>query len=260
MKGLTGKRLLVAGGARGIGAATARQLALEGAHVYVADLDADGATAVAREIQLAGGAAESGRYDLYAEYSIGDLISDVARILGGLDGVANVAADTSAALQGRDLDLLRMDVGVWEETLRANLIGTGLVIRYALPHLFEAGGGVIVNVTSDGSLAGEKVRVAYGASKAALNSLTRHVARTYGDRNVRANAVSPGAIMSETALATFDEKWQALLLGLMPLRRPGNPHGQPADIAQVISFLMSDDANWITGQVWSVNGGSMMRE
>jgi NAD(P)-dependent dehydrogenase (short-subunit alcohol dehydrogenase family) len=260
MRGLQGKRILVGGSASGIGAATARRLAEEGAHVFLGDVKADGAAAVAKEITASGGQAASGYYNLYDEESIKALLADVVDTFGGLDGVANVAAEMSAGVQHRDVELLQMDTDVWERMLRANVIGTGLVIRYALPHLFEAGGGSIVNVTSGASHAGESIRVAYGASKAAINSLTRHVARTYGDRNVRANAVSPGAIMSETALATFSDEFKAAILKSLVLRRPGEPLGQPDDVAQTIAFLLSDDANWISGQVWSINAGGAMRD
>jgi NAD(P)-dependent dehydrogenase (short-subunit alcohol dehydrogenase family) len=260
MRGLQGRRVLVGRSASGIGAATARRLAEEGAHVFLGDINADGAATVARDIEAAGGSAASGYYNLYDEESIRDLVANAVGTLGGLDGVANVAAEMSAGVQHRDVELLEMDVEVWERMLRANVIGTGLVIRYALPHLFDAGGGSIVNVTSGASHAGEGIRVAYGASKAALNSLTRHVARTYGDRNVRANAVSPGAILTDTALAVFSEEFKAAILRSMPLKRPGQPHGQPADVAQTIAFLLSDDSDWITGQVWSINGGGAMRD
>jgi NAD(P)-dependent dehydrogenase (short-subunit alcohol dehydrogenase family) len=260
MRGLRGKRLLVGGSASGIGAATARRLAEEGAHVYLGDVMADGAAAVAKDIEAAGGRAASGYYTLYDEASIAAMIADAVATMGGLDGVANVAAEMSAGVQHRDRELLEMDVEVWERMLRANVIGTGLVIKYSLPHLFTAGGGSIVNVTSGASHAGEGIRVAYGASKAAINSLTRHVARTYGDRNLRANAVSPGAILTETALAVFSEDFKAQILRSMPLRRPGQPHGQPADVAQTIAFLLSDDSDWISGQVWSINGGGAMRD
>jgi NAD(P)-dependent dehydrogenase (short-subunit alcohol dehydrogenase family) len=260
MRGLRGKRVLVGGSAGGIGAATARRLSEEGAHVFLADIQAGGAETVAKEISAAGGVAASGFYDLADEESIKKLLGDVVGAFGGLDGVANVAALMSAGVQHRDIEVLHLDVEVWERMLRANVIGTALVIKYALPHLFEAGGGSIVNVTSGASHAGESIRVAYGASKAAINSLTRHVARTYGDRNVRANAVSPGAIMSATALATFSEEFRAGLLKSMPLQRPGKPLGQPEDVAQTIAFLLSDESDWISGQVWSINAGGAMRD
>jgi NAD(P)-dependent dehydrogenase (short-subunit alcohol dehydrogenase family) len=260
MRGLSGRRILVGGSASGIGAATARRLAEEGAHVFLGDIKADGAATVAKEIEAAGGTVASGYYNLYDEASIQDLIATVVSTFGGLDGVANVAAEMSAGVGRRDLELLKLDVDVWERMFRANVIGTAHVMKYALPHLFEAGGGSIVNVTSGASHHGEPIRVAYGASKAAINSITRHVARTYGDRNVRANAVSPGAIMSETALAAFSEDFKATILANMPLKRPGQPLGQPADVARTIAFLLSDDADWISGQVWSVNAGGAMRD
>ncbi|MFC8669854.1 SDR family NAD(P)-dependent oxidoreductase [Streptomyces sp. NPDC057199] len=257
MRTLKDKRIIVAGSATGIGADTARRLAQEGARVHLGDVNESGAKAVAEEIRSTGGIATSGYYDLYDAESIETLVTTAVEQWDcGLDGLANVAADVSPATAGQDLGLLAMDISVWERTNRANLIGTALMMKHAIPHLVSSGGGSIVNVTSGATQYGEEIRVAYAASKAGINSITRHVARTHGASGVRANAVSPGAILTETALASFSEEMKAGILSTMPLSR----HGRPDDIAGVIAFLLSDDTEWITGQVWSVNGGGVFRE
>ncbi len=256
MRGLSGKRILVAGGATGIGAATARRLGEEGARLVVGDLNESGAQAVAEEIRAAGGQATARRFDLADADSVAALVDFTVTELGGLDGVANVAADLSPGTLGNDVALLDMDVAIWEQTLRANLIGYALTNKHAIPHLIAAGGGAIVNTTSGAYWVGEDTRPAYAASKAGINTLTRHIAKAYGKDGIRANSVSPGAVLSETALVNMTEDFKAAMLAGVTVPRLG----VPADLAQTICFLLSDDTSWVSGQVWSVNGGGGFRD
>jgi NAD(P)-dependent dehydrogenase (short-subunit alcohol dehydrogenase family) len=253
---LIDKRVVVAGSARGIGEGIARRLAAEGAKVILGDIHADQAAAVAKDITASGGTAVSQAFDLHDETSIRNLISKAVEVFGGVDGLVNVAYEARAEYHQRDFEIAEMDPAVWESVLHANLIGTALLTKHALPHLTAAGGGSIVNISSGASSAGEPIRVAYGVSKAGINSMTRHVARTYGDRRIRANCVSPGAVLSEAGQAAFDEDMRQGFLAMSPIKRLG----QPSDIAGAVVFLLSDDAEWVTGQVWSVNGGTMMRD
>lgn len=256
MRGLKGKRILVAGSASGIGAATAIRLGEEGAHLVLGDINIDGATATAQRITDAGGTATAVQFDLADTDSVTALVNTAVSTLGGLDGVANVAADLSNATLGNDVELLNMDVAIWEKTLRANLIGFALINKQAIPHLIERGGGPIVNTTSGAYWVGEAVRPAYAASKAGINTLTRHIASAYGRQGIRANSVSPGAVLSETALATMSEDFKAQMLAGVTVERLGKPE----DLANTICFLLSDDTEWVTGQVWSVNGGGGFRD
>jgi NAD(P)-dependent dehydrogenase (short-subunit alcohol dehydrogenase family) len=255
MRGLGSKRLLVAGSATGIGAVTARRLAEEGARLHLGDLNIEGATVVANEICDAGGDAVATRFDLADSASIDALVADAVAHLGGLDGVANVAADLSPSTIGQDHALLEMDAAVWEQTFRADLLGFALICKCAIPHLADAGGGSIVNVTSDAHWLGEAVRPAYAAAKSGITALSRHIARAYGAQGVRANSVSPGAVVSEAFLAAFDEEFAAKALEGLAVPRLGKPE----DLVSAVAFLLSDDAQWISGQVWSVNGGSGFR-
>ena len=256
MRGLAGKRIVVAGSATGIGAATARRLGEEGAHVFLGDIHAEKAEAVANDIRSAGGTAASKFFDLHDETAIKALIAAAVETFGGLDGMVNGAYEGRREYHGRDVEILEMDPKVWEMVLHGNVIGTTLLMKHALPHLIEAGGGSIVNITSPASHAGESIRVVYGASKAGINSVTRHVANTYGPRGVRCNCVSPGAILSEAGQSAFPPELRAKMIAAMPIKRLG----EPEDIAAGVAYLLSDDAEWVTGQVWSINGGIALRD
>jgi NAD(P)-dependent dehydrogenase (short-subunit alcohol dehydrogenase family) len=253
---MRGKRILVAGSATGIGAATAIRLGEKGANLILGDLNEEGANTVAERITTAGGSARALRFDLADAESIDSLVAAAVAHLGGLDGVANVAADTSPETIGGDKAVLDMDVALWEHVLRTNLIGFAVIAKHAIPHLVGAGGGAIVNVSSGAAWAGEDVRPAYAASKAGVNTLTRHLAKAYGKQGVRANSVAPGAVFTESFRTNMGEAAKEWMLRLSATNRIGYPE----DLANTIVFLLSDDAEWVSGQVWSVNGGAFLRE
>lgn len=248
---LKGKRILVAGSGRNVGAETARKLAAEGAVLFLGDINEEAVQSVAEEI-----GAKSSWFDLADLDSIEKLVSQAVDHLGGLDGVANVAADISPGLLNNDLDLLEMKTEIWERTLNANLIGYAHIIKNALPHILKEESGAIVNVSSGSYFMGEDTRPAYAASKAGVNTLTRHVASRWGKDNVRCNAVAPGMIVTETASDLVDDDYLKESLKGVPLTRLG----QSSDIANGIAFLLSDEAEWITGQVININGGATYRD
>ncbi len=248
---LQGKRILVAGSARNIGAKTAQRLVEEGAQVFLGDVDAEQVKAVADQL-----GAGSQWFDLADQESLENLVSAAVKHLGGLDGIANIAADISPDTIGKDVDLLGMDTAIWEKMLNSNLVGYALLIKHALPHLIESGSGSIVNISSGSYFAGEPTRPAYAAAKAGVNTLTRHVASRWGKDNIRCNAISPGMIVTETAGDLVSEEYMSKILRGVPLPRLG----ESKDIANGIVFFLSDEAEWITGQVLNINGGSAFRD
>jgi NAD(P)-dependent dehydrogenase (short-subunit alcohol dehydrogenase family) len=256
MRGLAGKRIVVASGATGIGAATAQRLAEEGAQLVVGDINEGELQATVSRIRAAGGTAEAVRFDLADPPSIEALIQACVERFGGLDGLAIVGADIGMIIKEMGQDLLTMDLAVWDRTLQVNLIGHALAIRAALPHLIKAGGGAIVGVSSGAAYGGFAEMPAYAVSKAALNALARHVAQRWGKDNIRCNYIAPGWILSESARRSLDQGKHDAILSALPLPRLG----EPADTAALLAFLLSDDAEWITGQILSINGGAAFRE
>jgi NAD(P)-dependent dehydrogenase (short-subunit alcohol dehydrogenase family) len=248
---LEGKVAIVTGAASGIGRATALLMAAEGAAVVVADLNADGAARVVAEIARAGGRAHAQPCDVADEASVAALVAAAVKVFGGLDVLHNNAAASEPALLSRDLDVTSLEVAVLDRTIAVNLRGPLLGCKHAIPRMLERGGGAIVNTSSAAALVGDPVRTAYGASKAALDSLTRYVATQYGKRGIRCNSIAPGVIATP-ALAANVPKQQIEIYERSHL----TPRlGLPEDIAAAAVFLASDDAAFITGQTLSVDGG-----
>lgn len=245
MGNLKGKKIIVAGSARNIGKDVARKLSEEGAQLFLGDIDEELVKSVASDI----GAGSSG-FNLEDPESIEKFVAKAVDHLGGLDGVANIAANTP--LMSSDHNVLEMDTEVWEKTLKSNLIGYAEIIKSALPHLIESESGAIVNVSSGSYFMGEPERPAYAASKVGVNALTRHVATKWGKDNIRCNAVAPGMVVTDSSEDYVTKEFIEEMLTTIPLPRLG----KPSDISKAISFLLSDEAEWITGQVLSINGGA----
>ena len=257
MNGLAGKIIVVAGAAGGIGLASAHRLAAHGAKVALGDINASSAEDAARQIRDAGGDAIAIHYDQADEASTAALVEQAVTHFGGLDGLHANAADLRPEIFGRDVDVLRMDVAIWERVLRVNLIGYATLIRSALPHLLKRGGGSIVCTTTSTHsppIGRDEAPVAYSASKAGVNAMCRQVASRWGQEGIRCNAVAPGVVLTETAKTVMPPSFiDELKAGLRSQRL-----GIPDDIAGAVAFLLSDDGAWVNGQVWGVNGGAYL--
>jgi NAD(P)-dependent dehydrogenase (short-subunit alcohol dehydrogenase family) len=256
MRGLDGKSFIVAGGATGIGAGTAERLASEGAAVIVGDINIGGANATVDRITANGGRAIAVEFDLADEQSVQHLVDTTIAEFGAVHALHNVGADLSENNLGRDTTVLDTDFDVWHRTLDVNLLGYVRTTRAILPYLLEQGAGSIVNTSSGGSLGNDPMHVAYCASKAAVNHLTRRVANNWGKQGSRCNGVMPGLVMGETQERQNDQQMQQMFLVAAKTTRLG----RPADLAAITAFLLSDEGEWINGQVWYIGGASHMRQ
>ncbi len=252
---LNNKAIIVIGSGTGIGAATVRQLAAEGAHVCAADINIDAATKVAEEISAAGGRAFALPMDIADESSVNEAVGLAVAELGGLDGAHVNAADLRVIFE--DSDALAEDLAVFDRTLQVNLRGHLLCTRAVLPHLLQRGEGAIVYTSSSAADVGENTRPAYAAAKSGLNALMRHVASRWGRQGITANCVAPGFVFTPELQASGQVP-QELLDGMLA-RVPGTRLGTVEDIAGVVALLLSEQGRWINGQVYNVNGGALMR-
>jgi NAD(P)-dependent dehydrogenase (short-subunit alcohol dehydrogenase family) len=257
VRGLSGKVVVVAGGATGIGAATAQRLAAEGAAVVVGDVAADSLRQTVAGIRDSGKEAVAVEVDVSDEDSVRRLASAAVEHFGGVDGWHNNAADTSQATVGVDLqtDVMTVPIPVWQRSFEVNLQGYVHGIRAAIPLFLERDGGAMVHTASDGAFAALPNLAAYNATKAAIVSLSRHVAARWGRQGIRSNVVSPGLILTEVVKARLSQDDIDGLAATGASTRVGRPD----DIAAAVAFLLSDDAAFINGQVLSVNGGSLTR-
>ena len=255
MRGLKGRSVLVAGGAGGIGTATCVRLAEEGASVMVADLDEGAADSVAKGIREAGGTAQSTGIDLRDEASVVAAVNLAVDSFGGLDVLHANAADLSPDTIGQDTDVEAVSLDVFDRTIAVNLRGHLLCARHAIPRLLERGGGALIFTSSAAAFAGEPERPSYAIAKSGLGGLVRHVASRWGKLGIRANAVAPGLVLTETIRESLDPAFRDMALGITRSARLGTPE----DIAGMVAFLASDDGAWITGQVMSVDGGAVLR-
>jgi NAD(P)-dependent dehydrogenase (short-subunit alcohol dehydrogenase family) len=254
LSGLTGRVVVVAGGATGIGATTCRRLAAEGCHVVVGDIATDAASDCAGAITSDGGSATAVTFDLADPTSVTELMTTAENVYGGIDFVFSVGADMTALRA--DTDVVDIDLDLWDRVMTVNLRGYVAALKYAIPTMLDRGGGAIVMMSSAAAFQGEPTRPAYATAKAGIGALTRHVASRWGKDGIRCNSVAPGFTATEAIRAA--PQWPHLEAAA--LKRIRGPRvGDPDDIAALVAFLFSDDAEWINGQVLNIDGGTVLR-
>ena len=254
LRGLADKVAVVAGGATGIGAATAARLGAEGALVVVGDIAAEAAQRTAEAIAGDGGTAVAVPFDLADADSVAHLIATAVDTYGGVDALFSVGADMSA-IRG-DSDVVDIDLDLWDRVMTVNLRGYVAAMKYAIPQMLARGGGAIVNMSSAAAFQGEPARPAYATAKAGIGALTRHVAARWGKEGIRCNAVAPGFTATEAIRSA--PQWPELEASA--LKRIRGPRvGEPDDIAALVAFLLSDEGEWINGQIVNIDGGTVFR-
>jgi len=246
-----GKAAIVTGAGSGMGRATSLLLAKRGAAVAVVDIVADNAAKVVEEIKTAGGKAIALIIDVVEEAQIQDMVRKTVAAFGRLDILHNNAGETRQEYYTRDNDVVTMDLALWQHQMAVNLQGPMLGCKWAIPEMLKAGGGSIINTSSNASLGGQENALAYGVAKTGVNALTQYVATAYGRKGIRCNAVLPGLVLSPAAK-------KAPRATLAPhLENTLTPFpGEPEDIAQLVAFLASDEARYITGQLIAADGGT----
>ncbi len=251
MDSLSGKVAIITGAGGGIGRAISLKLASGGARIVAADLDLGRAEATVAALREAGGDAIAVRVDVAVEAEIKAMVAAAVARFGGVDILVNNAAEMSPDIYIRDLGVTTMDEEVWDRTMTVNLRGPMFGCKHAVPEMIRRGGGAIVNTASVTALQGYPFMTAYGVSKAALITLTHYVATAHGKEGIRCNAVAPGTIPHPRLVAQIGT---APIDGVLPHNLLPY-HGAPADIANAVGYLASDEARFVTGQVLVVDGG-----
>jgi len=241
---LTGKNALVTGSTRGIGRAIAQSLRDAGARVAIVGRDQARAEAVAAEV---GNGAQGFACDVSDLAQVNALVEAVEKAFGGIDILVNNAGLT------RDNIMLRLKDDDWDAVIDANLRSAFATTRAAVRGMMKKRWGRIINIASVVGIIGNKGQSNYAASKAGLIGLTKSVAKEFASRGVLANVVAPGFIETDMTAAMTPEA-RATMSAQIPLERLGSPE----DIANVVTFLASDRAAYITGQVLVVDGGLVM--
>jgi meso-butanediol dehydrogenase/(S,S)-butanediol dehydrogenase/diacetyl reductase len=247
----TDRVVLVTGAGSGLGRATAKLFAAEGAKVFGVDVNPDGVAETVLAIRTADGMAEGTMCDVTDVAAVGDAVARAVAVFGGLDVLVNAAGI------GRSARLEEIDEPEWQRVLAVNLTGPFNTTKAALPHLLARRGGNIVNVASSAGMRGQAYAAHYAASKAGLINFTRSVALEFVSRGLRANCIAPAGIMSP-----FIRHFQPrpdFEPALVAYYSPPIPHqlSKPDDVAKTIAFLASDDVPMITGAVLVADWGTL---
>ncbi len=244
-----GRVAIVTGSAGGIGRAYAEALAGAGASVVVADIDAAGAEAVAEGIRSSGGAALGVAVDVADPASAEAMAGAAVDAFGGLDYLVNNAA----IFGGMKLDLLvTVEWEYLQRFLSVNLLGALNCVRACWPAMKARGGGAVVNQSST---AAYLYAGFYGLAKAGVNSLTQQLAHELGGDAIRVNAIAPGPTDTEASRAVVPDVFLKPIVAGLALKRMG----ETSDLVGMCQFLLSDEASWITGHVFNVDGGQVFR-
>lgn len=240
MRGLEGKRVLITGGASGIGAATAARFLEEGSAVCVLDRDVKGRDLIRKQLPDLAGTVDA---DVSNLKQVQAAFEDAVRIMGGVDVLIN-----NAGISIRH-DFLKITPQEWDKVIGVNLTGAFYMAQTAARHMWEGDGGVILQTASTNGIMGYPHYADYNATKAGVIELTRSMALELAPK-VRVCAVAPGYVLTPMQRAEYTDAMLDEVNGKIPLRR----HAKPEEIAALFAFLASDDAAYITGHVYTIDG------
>lgn len=243
MRGLNGRRVVITGGASGIGAATAARFVSEGARVCILDKDADARARIEKEIPELSGVLPC---DVVFLDQVQIAFARAVDLMGGVDVLIN-----NAGISIRH-PFLTITPEEWNRVLAVNLTGVFYVAQTAARHMVARGGGVILNTASTNGIMGYPYYADYNATKAGVIELTRSMALELAP-SVRVNAVAPGYVLTPMQLAEYTDEMLEQVNRKIPLGR----HAQPEEVAALFVFLASDDAAYITGHVYTLDGGEI---
>jgi NAD(P)-dependent dehydrogenase (short-subunit alcohol dehydrogenase family) len=242
VRGLEAKRVLITGGASGIGAATAARFLEEGSVVCVLDRDAEARRKITQELSDLAGAIDA---DVSNLKQVQAAFAEAIRLMGGVDILINNAG---ISIRHKFLDITPEE---WERVMAVNLTGMFYVAQAAARHMMERG-GVILQTASTNGLVGQPYYADYNATKAGVIELTKSMALELAPK-IRVCAIAPGYVMTPMQRAEYTDEMFAALNAKLPLRR----HAQPEEIAALFAFLASDDAQYITGHVYTIDGAEI---
>lgn len=248
-----GKIALVTGGARGIGRAVVQAFAEAGADVVIGDLRLEDANRTAMEIgERCGRRVVAVQTDVTKREDIDQLRDETLRLFGKIDALVNCAG------WDRLLPFLKTTPDDWQKVLTINFLGVVHMCHAILPQMVKRKQGAIVNISSDTGLVGSFGEALYASSKAAIMAFSKTIAREHARDNIRVNVVSPGLCETPLIEEMRQDEFTAKILGSIVNFIPMKRLGQPEEIAPLVVFLASDAASYITGQVFSINGGLNM--
>jgi len=243
MRGLKGKRVLITGGASGIGAATATRFLEEGAAVVVLDRDSEGRKRIQKELPSLTGTVGA---DVSELKQVESAFAEAVRLMGGVDVLVNNAG---ISIRHKFLDITPQE---WDKIMAVNLTGVFYIAQAAARHMWEKDGGVILQTASTNGLVGQPFYADYNATKAGVIELTKTMALELAPK-IRVCAVAPGYVLTPMQRAEYTDEMLEEVNRKVPLRR----HAKPEEIAALFAFLASDDAAYITGHVYTCDGAEI---